>query len=99
MHALAAHTQGRLGDLTWPIVRRLVTTAVVVTEAEISRAMRVCYEVLKLAVEPSGAVGVAAALNSGLWRNHPQLASVKRVGIVLCGGNVDLDALFERLPQ
>jgi len=64
---------------------------VCVSEAEISAALRVCYEQLKLAVEPSAAVGVAALLSAALGpAARPEL---RRVAVILCGGNVDLDTL------
>lgn len=83
--------QARLGPLTWPVVRDLVDEVVTVTEAEIVAAMRLIFERMKLVVEPSGAVGLAAVL-SPQWREKAGLAGCKRVGVVLCGGNVDLGA-------
>ena len=47
------------------------------------------YEQLKLVIEPSAAVGVAALLSAEV----KSLAGISRVGVVLCGGNADLDAL------
>jgi cysteine synthase len=80
-----------LGPNTFPIVRDLVDEIVCVSEAEISAALRVCYEQLKLAVEPSAAVGVAALLSAALGpAARPEL---RRVAVILCGGNVDLDTL------
>lgn len=49
-----------LGSLTWPVVRDLVDDIIVVDDKEIIEAMRLCYEILKVAVEPSGAIGLAA---------------------------------------
>ncbi|KAF5839446.1 serine/threonine dehydratase [Dunaliella salina] len=88
--------QGRLGDLTWPCVRDLVAGVVTVSEAEIVDAMRHVYERMKLVVEPSGAVGLAAVLTPA-WRelcaHGGILHGCKKVGVILCGGNVDLGAL------
>lgn len=60
--------------------------------------MKLIYERLKVVVEPSGAVGLAAVL-APAWRAAAQpggplegLAAGGRVGVVLCGGNVDLGA-------
>jgi threonine dehydratase len=79
-----------LGDLTFPVVRDLVDEVATVSEEEIIRAMRLVFERAKLVIEPSAAVGVAVALA----RRSAVLAKVDGpVGIVLCGGNVDLDAL------
>ncbi len=67
-----------------------------VTEAEIVIAMRLVYERMKLVVEPSGAVGLAAVF-SPQWAElrgpGGVLEGCQRVGIILCGGNVDLAAL------
>ena len=89
---IADGLQARLGDLTWPIVRDLVDEVVTVSEMEIKSACRSVYEQLKIAVEPSGAVGLAAVL-SPQWNANPKLAAAKRVGIILCGGNVDVEQL------
>jgi len=62
-----------------------------VSEEEIVAAMRLCFERMNVDVEPSGAVGLAAALSpalaAALGERRPQL---RRVGVVLSGGNVDL---------
>jgi threonine dehydratase len=80
-----------LGPNTFPVVRDLVDEIVCVSEAEIAAALRTVYEVLKLAIEPSAAVGVAALLSEELSSaRRPELV---RVAVVLCGGNVDLDTL------
>jgi threonine dehydratase len=78
-----------LGTLTWPILRDLVERVVLVSEDEILRAMRMVWERAKLVIEPSAAVTVAAILSEE-FRTLPGLA---RVGVVLSGGNVDLDRL------
>ena len=78
-----------LGDLTWPIVRDQVERVVTVTEEEIVAAMRLLWERAKLLVEPSSAVALAAVLGD----EFRALPGLSRVGIVLPGGNVDLDRL------
>lgn len=50
-----------------------------------------CYEVLKLAVEPSGAIGLAAILSKKPMNLESEL---KNIGIILSGGNVDLEVLW-----
>lgn len=85
-----------LGPHTWPVVRDRVDAIVTVSEEEIRGALRLVFDRLKIAAEPSAAVGLAAVLS-------PAFAAVAgtggggkeplRVGIVLCGGNVDLAAL------
>jgi threonine dehydratase/serine racemase len=78
-----------LGELTWPLVRDRVERVVTVSEDEIVRAMRLAWERAKLLIEPSAAVALAAALSPELGP-HTGLA---RVGVVLSGGNVNLDDL------
>lgn len=77
-----------LGPNTWPVVRDRVEAIHRVEEDEIIQAMRLCFERLKLVVEPSGAVALAAALAGTL----PALG-LRRVAVVLSGGNADLDHL------
>ncbi len=76
-----------LGDLTWPVIRDQVDDIVTVTEEEIVTAMRLAWERAKQLIEPSAAVALAAAMGPGL-------GGARRVGVILSGGNVDL----ERLP-
>ncbi len=78
-----------LGELTWPIIRDQVEAIVTVTEEEIVQAMRLTWERAKLLIEPSSAVAVAVVL-SATFRALPGL---ERVGILLSGGNVNLDRL------
>ena len=77
-----------LGDLTWPVIRDEVKAVITVEEEEIVRAMRLLWERAKLLVEPSAAVALAAVLSD----QFKQLPG-HHVGIVLSGGNVDLDNL------
>lgn len=79
-----------LGELTWLVVRDRVARVHTVTEAEIVSAMRMCWERLKLVIEPSAAVGLAVVL-SGEFRVLPGLPDV---GVILCGGNVDLSRRY-----
>jgi len=74
-----------VGDLTFPIIRLHVDAVATVSEGEITGAMRRLMEVMKIAVEPSGAVGYAAASGGKL------AIAGARVGIILSGGNVDLE--------
>jgi threonine dehydratase len=76
-----------LGELTFPIIRQYVDDIVTAGEAEIIAAMRTIWERMKLVVEPSAAVPLAAVLSG-----RANLTG-KRVGIILSGGNVDLDSL------
>ncbi len=76
-----------LGELTFPIVRRLVRDIVTASDARLVDTMRFFAERMKIVVEPTGCLGAAAAFeHADAWRG-------KRVGVVLSGGNVDLAAL------
>ncbi|KAJ1272209.1 hypothetical protein BS78_06G185400 [Paspalum vaginatum] len=85
-----------LGDLTWPVVRDLVDDVIVVDDTAIVDAMKMCYEILKVAIEPSGAIGLAAALSSEFKQSSAWHESSK-IGIIVSGGNVDLGVLWESL--
>jgi len=76
-----------LGELTFPIIRKHVDAIVTAGEADIIAATRTIWERMKLVVEPSAAVPLATILSGRVDLNG------KRVGIVLSGGNVDLDTL------
>jgi threonine dehydratase/serine racemase len=78
-----------LGDLTWPVLRDRVEKVVTVSEEEIIAAMRLAWERAKLLIEPSSAVAVAAALSAEFRAQD----GLRRVGVILSGGNVNLDAL------
>ena len=68
------------GELTWEVASRLVDEIVTVTDQQMIEAMRFAFERLKLVIEPSGAVGLAAVLNG--------LVSGERIGVIVSGGNV-----------
>ena len=85
-----------LGRLTFPLVRANVDDMVTVSDDDLVHAMRFVWERMKLVVEPTGVLGLAALL-SGRVR-----AEGKRVGVILSGGNVDLAyalELFRRVPE
>jgi threonine dehydratase len=75
------------GELTFSINRELIDEIVTVTDAEIVEAMGFLFERMKLVVEPSGAVGIAALLNG---RVHGDA-----VGVVISGGNVGVQRFAE----
>jgi len=70
------------GELTFEVNRRLVDEVVTVSEEEIVDAMGFLFDRMKLVVEPSGAVGIAALLNGRTEVRE------RRVGVVISGGNV-----------
>ncbi len=78
-----------LGEHTWPIIRDRVCAVITVDDDEIIRSMRWLWERAKLLVEPSAAVALAAVLS----QDFDAVGTAQKVGIILSGGNVDLDDL------
>ncbi|HZH29842.1 MAG TPA: pyridoxal-phosphate dependent enzyme [Pyrinomonadaceae bacterium] len=79
------------GALTFPYVRRNAEDVLTVSDAELAEALRFLLFRLKILVEPTGALGVAAVLFNKLPSN------IRRIGVVISGGNVDADALARLL--
>lgn len=75
-------------------MRDLVDDIITVDDEEIIEAMKLCYEILKVVVEPSGAIGLAAVLSDSFKKN-PALKNCRNIGIILSGGNVDLGGLWD----
>lgn len=88
---IADGLRATLAPRTFAILRRLVDQFVLVSEEEIVEAMRLLWDRLKLIVEPSGAVAAAPALFQKIGLEG--IGKQKKVGIILSGGNLDLDAL------
>jgi threonine dehydratase len=86
---LADGLRTSLGELTWPVLRDRVERVVTVDEAAIVAALRLAWERAKLLIEPSAAVALAAVLSD----EFRALDGLRRVGVVLSGGNVNLDEL------
>lgn len=76
-----------LKELTWHFVRNHVTDILTATEDEIVEAMKLIWKRLKIVMEPSSAVPLAAILK------NPRVFAGRRVGVIVTGGNVDLDKL------
>ncbi len=76
-----------LGEITFALLRRYGVEVVTVSEAAIVAAMRLVWERLKVVIEPSAAVAVAAVVEGKV------VAAGTSVGVILSGGNVDLDSL------
>jgi len=76
-----------LGSLTFPIIQNNVDQIVTVSEKGIIAAMKLIWERMKIIVEPSSAVPLAAIMENKF--DHQG----KRIGIILSGGNVDLDKI------
>jgi threonine dehydratase len=81
-----------LGEKPFAEIIRLVDDIVTVSEDSIVQSMRLIWEVMKLIVEPSGAVAYAA-ITEGRLASARSSGGVARIGIVLSGGNLDLDRL------
>lgn len=75
------------GKLTQPIVREFVNDIALVDEAEIERAILLLLEIEKTVAEGAGAAGLAALLTD------PERYRGRKVGLILCGGNIDMLAL------
>ena len=85
-----AQTQ-HVGKLTFAIARRELTDVVTATDAQLVEAMRFFAERMKMIVEPTGCLSFAGARHAGLPIQG------KRVGVVISGGNVDLERYAELL--
>ena len=77
------------GELTFPILQKLVRQVLTVSDAEVRSAMRFAFRNLKLVVEPGGAVALAALLSGKLD------VAGKTTALVLSGGNIDVDLFAE----
>jgi threonine dehydratase len=88
-----AQTQSS-GQLTFPVIQRLVAGVVTVTDTQLVEAMRFFAERMKMVVEPTGCLAAAALFSrsAGL----PDLRG-QRVGVILSGGNVDVRRFAELL--
>nr|MBS0037173.1 pyridoxal-phosphate dependent enzyme [Saprospiraceae bacterium] len=86
-HTIADGLRTQLGDLNFPIIRKHIHQIATVSEKEIISAMRLIWERMKLVVEPSSAVALAALLKERDSYKDQQ------VGLIISGGNVDLGNL------
>lgn len=78
-----------LGSFTFPVLRNHLDAIITVTDEQIIAAMRLVFARMKLVIEPSAAVPLAAVLTDEFQTRTGH----QRIGIVLSGGNVDLDRL------
>jgi threonine dehydratase len=78
-----------LGTRNFEIIQKFVDDIVIVDESSIISAMRMIWERMKITIEPSCAVTLAALLEDKIDCKN------KNIGIILSGGNVDLDSLFQ----
>ena len=82
-----------LSPLTLALIRRYVDEMTSVTDAALIEAMRFTWERMKLVVEPTGVLGLAALLEGRVT------AAGARVGVILSGGNVDLEAALALMAR
>lgn len=76
-----------LGEKNFPIIQKYVDEIICVSEEKIIEAMRIIYERMKIIIEPSSAVPLAAILENKIDVEN------KKIGIIISGGNVDLNNL------
>ncbi|MCG8575189.1 MAG: pyridoxal-phosphate dependent enzyme [Flavobacteriales bacterium] len=86
-NTIADGLKTNLGHHNFPIIQKHVSKIVLVEEEEIVAALRLIYERMKIIVEPSSAVALAAVLK------EKELFQQQKVGIIISGGNVDLSRL------
>ena len=79
--------RAQIGALNFPILKEFVSEIITITEEEVIGAMRMVWERMKLIVEPSCSITLAAVL-----KRKAQFSN-KRIGLILSGGNVDLNRL------
>ena len=86
-NTIADGLRTNLGDNNFPIIKEHVHQIIRVTEEEIVSTMRLVWERMKIIIEPSSAVAVAAVLR------EKEVFKGKKVGVIISGGNVDLGDL------
>ena len=79
--------RAQIGSVTFPIIKEKVDGIIIVTENEIINSMRMIWERMKIIVEPSSTITLAAILK------RKELFKGQKVGLILSGGNVDLTKL------
>ena len=86
-NTIADGLRTNLGDINFPIIKKLINKIICVKEDEIINAMKIFIEKLDVVIEPSSAVALAGLIaEKEYYRN-------KKVGVIISGGNVDLDSL------
>ncbi len=86
-NTIADGLKTNLGDQNFPIIKKLVSEIIRVEESEIISAMKLVWERMKIVIEPSSAVALAALIKEkDRFQN-------KRIGLIISGGNVDLSIL------
>mgnify|MGYP001277867859 CR=1 FL=1 len=79
--------RAQIGEINFPIIKELVDGIITLSELEIINSMRMIFERMKIIVEPSSSITLAAVIkNRDIFKD-------KKVGLILSGGNVDLNDL------
>ena len=86
-NTIADGLRTNLGDINFPIIKKLIKDIICVSEDEIIDALKIFIEKLDVIIEPSSAVALAGLINKKEYYKN------KKVGVVISGGNVDLEAL------
>ncbi|EFA82100.1 serine racemase [Heterostelium album PN500] len=79
-----------VGDLTWPVIKSHLHNVLTVDDNEIKAAMKLVWDRMKLIIEPSSATVLAAVLSKEFKELYGQDGTIKRIGLIVTGGNVDL---------
>ncbi len=90
-NTIADGLRTNLSERTFKIIRENISEIITVSEEEIINAMRFLWERMKLVVEPSGAVALAGVMAKQAYIKK------KRIGVIISGGNIDLDEFFTML--
>lgn len=80
------------GEMTFPIMRKYIEAddVLTVSDSEMIKATKLVFERMKLVIELSAGAAVAAVMSNEMKQKYPDL---KNVGLIVCGGNIDLDRL------
>ncbi len=82
-----------MGNLTFPIIQHYVEDILTVTDQQLCQQMRFFMERMKIVVEPTGCLAAAAAMNQVIDLRG------KKVGVIVSGGNVDVDKIGQYLAM
>ena len=79
--------RAQIGTITFPLIKEMVDGILTISEEDIIKSMRIILDRMKIIVEPSCSIALAAILK------NKKIFKDKKVGIILSGGNIDLDQL------
>jgi threonine dehydratase len=99
LQSVADGLKTTLGPNTWPIIRDYADDIITVSEYEILRCTKLVWERLKVMIEPSAGVGVAVAQSEEFNTKYAKSKGIVNVGIILCGGNVDVVETSTKMKQ